>query len=329
MSALGGLVDLSLFATSPTNDRHFAPSNNSPSEGIYRQVPCYRSQRELNHSLPRSFAMKPLPPLPPRGLCKRREMRRHDANSRCILMRLKRAAVDDRQRSEALTLQQRRNVTATPQLTLSVPPRSGREESNPRPSMIWMPEEQMWLTQDRDNQDRDNQDRDNQNNGPCFWAYPPPPPYSGHHYSRSEPSPDSDHHFDLSPRSPVRNQFLSLMESSGQERLSSLFQEAVQTVPMMDLSHHSPRASFAPEQDWPSDTSDYQSYHSANSYPAVRTSLSEEQRIVFPQLAWEDSWEGGGRRPREEPRILFPQIAWEDSWEAVARRVTRPASAMS
>ena len=318
MSALG-LVDLSLFATSPTDDHRFAASNISPPERVFREESCYRAQRELNHSLPRNFATKPLPPLPPRGLCKRRCMRRHDANSRCILMRMKRTGSDDRT-NEGRTLQQRRNFTMTPQLTLSVPPRSTGDETEPRPTMIWMPDEQMWLTQDRMDG----------NPNPYVWAYPPPPPNAGHHYSRSEPSPDSSRHFDLSPLSPVRSQFLSLMESPDRERLSPLFQEAVQTVPMMDLSPLSPRAStsLATEPEWPSDTSDYQSYQTAHSFQA-KSSLTEEPRIVFPQLAWEDSWGAEGRRVREEPRVLFPQLAWEGSWEAVARRVTRPASAMS
>lgn len=324
MSATEGLFDLSLFATSPTDDRRFTLPNDPPAEPIYREVPSWRSQRERSCPLPRSFAMKPLPSLPPRRLCRRRSARgRHDVNSRCILMRIKKIRLDDRTGNESPTIQQRRNANTTPQLTLSVPPPPAREErveSAPRPTMIWMPEEQMWLIQDEGDR----------NAPPYHWNYVPPPGQPEHRYTRSEPSPDSNAHFDLSPFSPVRNQFLSLMESSGRprlsdrERLNPLFQEAVQTVPWTDVSPLSPRPSFEMDQDWLTDTSEYQSYHTATVSLTV-----EEPQIVFPQLAWEGAWEGERRRVAEEPQIVFPQLAWESSWEGMARRVTRPASAMN
>lgn len=322
-----GLVDLSLFATSPNDDRHFARPNDLPT---YHEVPVYRSHRERSHPLPRSFAMKPLPPLPPRRMCRRRPARgRHDVNSRCILMRMKRIKLDDRTGNENPTIQQRRNVITTPQLTLSVPPppareerlaRAERAERVPRTAMIWMPEEQMWLIQD---------DVDS-NHPPYYWNYPAPPDQPDHHYARSEPSPDSNAQFDLSPYSPVRTQFLSLMESSSRprlsdrERLNPLFQEAVQSVPLMDLSRLSPEPSSEMDQDWLSSSSEYQSYHTASNSLTV-----EEPQIVFPQLALGDAWEGERRRVVDEPQIVLPQLAWESSWEFVARQVTRPASAMN
>ena len=329
MSGTEGLVDLSLFATSPTDDRHFAPPNDPPAEPIYRGVPCYRSQRERNGHLPRSFAMKPLPPLPPRRTCRRRPARgRHDVSSRCILMRIKKIRLDDSTGNESPTIQQRRNANMTPQLPLSVPPPPAREERlervesaerAPRPAMVWLPEEQMWLIQDEADNDAP----------PYYWDHTPPPGQPEHRYTRSEPSPDSNTHFDLSPFSPVRNQFLSLMESSGRprlsdrERLNPLFQEAVQTIPMTDISPLSPQPSSEMDQDWISNDSEYQSYHTAAGSLAV-----EEPRIVFPQLAWENAWEGERGRAAEEPPIMLPQLAWESSWEGVARRVTRPASAL-
>lgn len=268
--------------------------------------------------------MKPLPPLPPRRMCRRRPARgRHDVNSRCILMRIKRSRLDEPTGNESPTIQQRRNANTTPQLTLSVPPppaqavRLERAESTARPTMIWMPEEQMWLVQEEGDG----------NPPPSYWDHTPRPGQPEHRYTRSEPSPDSNAHFDLSPLSPVRNQFLSLMESSGRQRLSDrerlnpLFQEAVQTVPWTDFLPLSPRSSSEMDQDWLSNTSEYQSYHTAAGSLAV-----EEPRIVFPQLAWGDAWEGE-RRAVDEPPIVIPQLAWESSWEA--RRVTRPASAMN
>ncbi|MCJ1462290.1 hypothetical protein MMC07_000890 [Pseudocyphellaria aurata] len=324
-----GLVDLSLFATSPNDGRHLARPDDLLT---YREVPVYRSHRERSHPLPRSFAMKPLPPLPPRRMCTRRPVRgRHDVNSRCILMRMKRAKRDERTGNENPTIQERRNLT-TPQLTLSVPPPAAREESSaradrvergPRSSMIWMPEEQMWLIQD-------NVDS---NAPPYYWDYTAPPGQPERRYARSEPSPDFNAHFDVSPDSPVRSQFLSLMESSSRprlsdrERLNPLFQEAVQTVPLTDLSPLSPLSrepSSVMDHDWLSNSSEYQSYHTASNSLTV-----EEPQIVFPQLAWVDAWEGERRRVVDEPQIVFPQLAWGSSWEGVARRVTRPASAMS
>lgn len=324
MSGIEGLVDLSLFATSPTDDRHFALPHDPPqAEPIYREVPCYRSQRERNGHLPRSFAMKPLPPLPARRLCRRRPARgRHDVGSRCILMRIKKSRLDDGTGNESPTIQQRRNAHPTPQLTLSVPPppaqaqRAERAESAeraPRPTMVWLPEEQMWLIQDAADEVP-----------PYYWDHTPPPGQNQHRYTRSEPSPDSHTHFDLSPTSPVRNQFLSLMESSGRprlsdrERLNPLFQQAVQTVPMTDISPLSP-----PPSSWLSNESEYQSYHTA-----AGSLAAEEPPIVFPQLAWENAWEGDRGRLAEESPIVFPQLAWENSWECVVRRVERPASAL-
>lgn len=336
MSGTEGLVDLSLFATSPTDDRHFAPSNAPPTEHVYGGVPCSRSRREGSCPLPRSFAMKPLPPLPPRRTCRRRPARgRHDVNSRCILMRIKRIRLDDSPGHESPTIQQRRNTNTTPQLTLSVPPplregnldraeRAERAERTERPTMIWMPEEQMWLVQDEDDS----------NPPPYYWNHTFPASQPEHRYTRSEPSPDSNAHFDLSPFSPfspVRSQFLSLMESSrhqrpsDRERLNPLFQEAVHTVPLTDISPLSPRPSSETDQDWQSNTSEYQSYHTATGSFTV-----EEPPIVFPQLAWENAWEGPGRRRvAEEPQIVFPQLAWGSSWESAAWPVTRPASAMN
>lgn len=176
----------------------------------------------------------------------------------------------------------------------------------------------MWLIQDEADRDAP----------PSYWDHTFPPGQSQHRYTRSEPSPDSNDHFDWSPFSPVRNQFLSLMEWSGRptlsdrERLNPLFQEAVQTVPWTDISPLSPRPPSDMDHDWVSDNSEYQSYHTAAG------SLTVEEPIVFPQLAWEDAWEGDRRRVAEE-QIVFPQLAWESSWEGVARRVTRPASAMN
>lgn len=347
-----GLVDLSLFATSPADDRHFAVLNSPP------PARNHRSQRDLSCPPSRTRATKPLPPLPMGRLCRKSPIRgRQDANSRCILMRIKRMRIDDRPRVTSPTIQQRRNTTPTPQLTLTVPPRRRnltatpqltlsrppREEIEPGSSMVWMPDEQMWLIRTEPNREATD---------PC-WGYSSPPARSPHRYTRSEPIPDSNSHLDLSPFSPIRNQFLSLIDSSDQGRLTPLFQEAVQTVPLTDISLASASlcgSNFEMEPDLPSDGSEYESYHTANSYRIFHSPTPEEPRIVFPQLAWESSWEGFDAE--EEPMLVSPRaewdgttevgspenvsppsasspLVWERSWEAMGARLARPASALN
>lgn len=322
-----GLVDLSLFATSPADDRHFAVLNETPPERNYR------SQRELSCPPSRRAAMKPLPTAPMGRLCKRSAIRgRHDANSRCILERIKRMRVADHAGVTSPTIQQRRSATttppltltvpasrldatATPQVTLSGPPLLTRDGRHSRPAMVWMPDEQMWLIQTDREQDVNH----------YFWGLHSTANQPAIRYTRSEPSPDSNTHFDLSPLSPVRSQFLSLIETSDQGRLTPLFQEAVQTVPLTDISppampafasesnvSASPSPAPSPpasnrdmdEASWPDDSSEYQSYHTASSFRMIRSSSDDEPRIVFPQLAWENSWEGTDLPDEGEDRML-------------------------
>lgn len=322
-----GLVDLSLFATSPADDRHFAVLRETPPERNYR------SQRELSCPPSRRAAMKPLPAVPTRRLCKRSAIRgQHDANSRCILERIKRIRVADHVGVTSQTIQQRRSATitppltlnvsasrldatATPQVTLSGSPLVTRDGRHSRPALVWMPNEQMWLVQSERPQDVNH----------YFWGLRSPPNQPAIRYTRSEPSPDSNTHLDLSPLSPVRSQFLSLIETSDQGRLTPLFQEAVQTVPLTDISSVAMPA-FVPASDisvsrpplpsppasnretveasWPDDSSEYESYHSASSYRMTRSSSHDEPRIVFPQLAWQSSWEGTDLPDEGEDRML-------------------------
>lgn len=321
-----GLVDLSLFATSPADDRHFAVLNETPPERNYR------SQRE--HSCPpsRRAAMKPLPAVPTGRLCKRSAIRgRHDANSRCILERIKRIRVADHAGVTSPTIQQRRSATTTPPLTLNVPAsrldataipqvtlsgpplvtRAGRPSGS---ELVWMPDQEMWLIQSEREQDVNH----------YFWGLHSPPNQPAIRYTRSEPSPNSNTHFDLSPLSPVRSQFLTLIEPSDQGRPTPLFQEAVRTVPLTDISpaavsafvsasnvsaFPSPPPSPPPsnrernEASWPDDSSEYESYHTASSFRMIRSSSHDEPRIVFPQLAWESSWEGTDLPDESEDRI--------------------------
>lgn len=318
-------MDLSLFATSPSDGRQFATSYMSPTDHRTQDVSCYGAQRRLNVSQERNHVMKSLPPLPRRRLCRRRPpTRRSEPASHCILDRLKRARTHHPCGEHCPTLQQRRHHAATPMLTLSIPApshegRGARRERVPRPTMIWMPDEQMWLVQDPAHLNSH------------FHSYVPPPRYSGYRYTRSEPSPEPSALFDLPPLSPVqyqsvehdeppdeiRNQFLRLMRPDEDERLSSLFQEAIQSVPpMTDTSPSTPHPTPVIDEDWEHrlsrgneedssiETSTYESYHTA--YASAR----EDTRSIRSQV----SPDALSRFPGEESRSIYTQISRETPW---------------
>lgn len=319
-------MDLSLFATSPSDGRPFATSYMSPTHHGTQDVSCYGAQRRLNFSQERNYMMKTLPPLPRKRLCRRRpQPRRSEAASQCILDRLKKARTHPCSEQRP-TLQQRRNQTVTPTLTLSLPAsslegRGIRRERVPRPTMIWMPDEQMWLVQDPAHLSSNSHLR----------SYDPPPRYSGYRYTRSEPSPEPSALFDLPPLSParyqsteheeppdaIRDQFLRLMRPDEDERLSSLFQEAIQSVPpMTDTSPSTPhptdimdedqehRPSRSVEEDSSIETSTYDSYHTAHASPG------EDTRSIRSQISPDTL----SHYPGEESRSIYTQISRETPW---------------
>ncbi|KAI4251930.1 MAG: hypothetical protein LQ352_004581 [Teloschistes flavicans] len=286
MAHYGGLVDLSLFATSPTDDHQFAVDDlaidvPSTRERIFRARAGDVASTRYAHPLPRSYTMKPLPPLPSRKLCRTRGSGgRPDFTSRCILTRMKRAREDDQAFSQAVTIQQRRSgptVTA-PQLTLSLP--SIPTPSHPRrtaSAMIWMPEEQMWLTADEITDQWHDHPLQHRSTDPThqnsayientFQYYQP-------EYPRSEPSPGPYAYYDLSPpESPIMSQLRTLLvEPRDEERLSPLFQAAVQTVPMIEMASLYSQHLYEPDESEPepdhgeggdSERSRQQSFHSA------------------------------------------------------------------
>lgn len=139
------------------------------------------------------------------------------------------------------SLLQRRIAHVTPQLTLSVPNESPRpsnsdshqDHSNPSP-MVWMPDEQMWLVVGEAEQ-RSAHDTE--------AAYPTPPAYTPRAGARSEPSSRVTSQWDLTPpQTPIQSQLQSLLQprdeelpqSRDEERLSPLFHEAMNSVPMTD-----------------------------------------------------------------------------------------------
>ncbi|MCJ1336568.1 hypothetical protein MMC09_001844 [Bachmanniomyces sp. S44760] len=258
----GELVDLSLFATSPTFDDHFSISESPPqpsppylespwtviaprsayNEDLIRQqhMSCYREMsRSRSHE---TSAMKPLPPVPQRRLFRGRSDPRHDdPRYRCILNRMKRlGSGGEREPQTQTTIRERRNVTS-PQLALSAPQQTTAAPASARTAlpMIWLPDEQVWLVADETNPQ-----------APHPSMYPPPPEYSPPRYARSEPSPrrtsadvsHPDNEVKEDDQSQVRSQFATLIprketsptnhRMTGDERMSPLFQEAIAAVSM-------------------------------------------------------------------------------------------------
>ena len=357
MAGVGALVDLSLFATSPSDSRQFATSHISPTLRGPPDVSCYSAQRQLNFGQERNFTMKSLPPLPRKRLCQRRpHTRRSETESHCILDRLKRGRVHCACCGQRPTLQQRRNNSTVPALTLSIPTPSHegqgpRRERAPRPTMIWMPDEQMWLVPEYAHFYSSSRVR----------SSIPPPNRAGYRYTRSEPSSEPSALFDLPPLSPthqepssyeeppdeIRNQFLRLMRPDEDERLSSLFQEAIQSVPpMTDSSPPTPHPAYAIDEPWMyqhpqhhdedsgTETSAYDSYHTAHASPgedrrSIRSQVSRETPSVYPrhdsggiysQISRENPWDHAGdygftaHSLEGEPRSVVSQLTQENSW---------------
>lgn len=263
------LFDLSLFAESPAFDRHFTvphiplPSQQDHGENHYQT-------RSRSYTVSNDYTNKPLPPLPRRRTCPRPRIsgqRGCEVDSRCILKRIQRIGSNEQPNSQPDTLLQRRNPTSPPQLTLSVPQANQRGRT-PASAMVWMPDEQMWLVAGEVEQDI------NARNYPSPPPAYTPPSYTPVYFTRSEPSPTIAPPFDLTPPlTPIQHQLQSLIQPPTQrdeERLSPLFQEAMNSVPMMD-----------PEALIPSQLT-------LDTNLAIERSLSEE--YLRPQSAMERSF---------------------------------------
>lgn len=286
------LVDLSLFAESPTSDWRFPASDLSPNYTNYDQsvnqsfpsprwglqlqrctgtnlpTEFYCPQQRIIHTpqpqntchtryhdpaeqrmfqpLPRSYTLKPLPPLPPKKLCKPRTSKaRSEMQSRCILQRLKKARSADLKTERRGSLQQRRNLQSTPQLTLNVPSASRHRA----PEMVWLPDDQIWLVMDE--HERGRAPSPPQYSAPSFRPQPSPSIYS---YPDTTPplTPDVSQarnpFINADGLSPIQSQFRSLIID--EERRSPLFQEATSTVPDIDSTIEA-ILSQASEDDWP------------------------------------------------------------------------------
>ena len=336
MASREELVDLSLFAESPTNDWRFAssevPSHNTDLDSIVSSnfppflqnlqsesytdsyvspslfSPIQRSAASdrptLRHTsyerryydppdepvvrpLPRSYQLKPLPPLPPKKLCRRRPSRgRHETQSRCILQRLKKTRSEDLTTDRKGSIQQRRNLQSAPQLTLTVPGPAQRSH-RPANEMIWLPNEQMWLVM--------NQQEQNLNLSPPQYSCPPfrPQPSPSIYIHMETPNPlthdaaqSRNAFIDGNGLSPIQSQFRSLIVD--EERRSPLFQEATQTIPDIDSTIEAIMSSGS-DDDWP--VYDPAMYESATAEtlspetpPSRKFSFSDTETVYDPAV---------------------------------------------
>lgn len=331
------LFDLSLFAESPAYDRHFTvpdvPLPREQHRGESPQQPRFRS-----HTVSNDYVNKPLPPLPRRRVCSRSRIsgsRGCEVDSRCILKRIQRIGSDEQRAGQARTLLRRRNPTSPPQLTLSVP-QAHPWDRDPASAMVWMPDEQMWLTAGEVEREMNAHD----------YSSPPaytPPSYIPRAFTRSEPSPSIPPPFDHTPpMTPIQRQLHSLIQpptERDEERLSPLFQEAMNSVPMMDLddlfpdqltldtdlaierslSERSPRPQSAVERSF----SDVSPELAACVSVPVR-SVSAGSRI---SQARSDASDTRSFYTAKSVNLSQP-ASLASRWAVLARRVARPEAAM-
>ena len=219
------LVDLSLFSLSPADDRHFVVHDPEFNDDQNRQ------QREYSRPIQENLTNKPWTRRPQRRLCHGASIARTgDEDSPCILARIRRTVTPPTiNRDRDNTLLQRRNPSSVPRLTLSVPQSSPRHR-HAASAMTWMPDEQMWLIENEVPRDV----LAAQTTYPSPPAYSPPrnPPLDR---SRSVPTSRIPPLYDLTPPlTPIQAQLQTLIQRPGEDRLSPLFQEAMNSVPMTD-----------------------------------------------------------------------------------------------
>lgn len=358
MAATEELVDLSLFATSPTFDGNF----NSPD--VWEQQYSLHSDapplRNYSRPLPRDYSSKPLPPLPRRRKCPTPRCptpKRSDTESHCIIKKITRTRSNDQVSTQNTESNQRRNLTSptpqlgfsayqentllqrrnltgpAPQLTLSAPQSNSRGLSTAS-AMVWMPEEQMWLISG--DLQRDVISSHEPDAAPPAYT----PAYTPRNFTRSEPSPTIRSQHDLTPPlTLVQVQLERLLEQHrreplpqppsvlrDEERLSPLFQEAMNSVPMTDPADLNPPSCF-------SDSAKRERPRTANN-PALRPQNSTAAEMRSRSLSV-GSQAAHSRNVSSSTRSFYSAVEDFDkdgksttrSWAGLARKIARPASA--
>lgn len=193
------------------------------------------------------------------------------------------------------SLLQRRNTPATPQLTLSIPhesPKPSVASKSQQPHhaaspMVWMPDEQMWLIVGEAEQ-RTAQATPS--------AYPTPPAYTPRAFARSEPSSRVTSQWNLTPpQTPIQSQLQSLLQPRDEERLSPLFQEAMNSVPMTDHFDLPPPPSYEGTVRRSPPTQQFRPHTSASEHFLASDPQSSSSASPFVVQRAQTT---GGQRPR-------------------------------
>ncbi len=358
MAGTEELVDLSLFATSPTFDHHFAlPDVPGQQQNFQTDAPPLRN---FSRPLPRDYSSKPLPPLPRRRMCPTPRCptpKRCDTESHCIINKIKRARSNEQAPTQDTNLRQRRSLTSptpqvgfsayqentllqrrnptspAPQLTLSAPQSNSRSLSTAS-AMVWMPEEQMWLITGE--MQRDVISSHEPDAAPPVYT----PSYTPRNFTRSEPSPTIRSPHDLTPpMTPVQVQLERLLEQQqreplpqppsilrDEERFSPLFQEAMNSVPMMDPADLAPSSVFSN----PAGKERPRTANSSALRPQNSTTMDLRSRSlsVDSQIAHSRNISSSTASFRSAVEDLNNDASSATrSWTGLARRIARPASA--
>lgn len=243
------LVDLSLFSYSPTSDHYLSlraanshnrdiSSTDSPSRGTHRS----RGQRDAAAQTSprptrRQAVHKPLPRPPPRVICGSFSVpRERDLGTSCLFNRVKRKRKDMSSGPSNARLPQRRNVATPPRLLLTSSQLNSRNESS---ELVWMPEEQMWLVVGEGERESGTTSAFPREQVIQWQA-------SALARARSEPAVTNRHSRSLIPLplpTQVRAQHYE-EEERDEERLSPLFHEAMNSVPMEDTYEPPPPPSY-------------------------------------------------------------------------------------
>lgn len=324
------LVDLSLFSLSPADDRHFAVHDPEANDDHNRQ------QGEHSRHIQGNLTNKPWTRRPQRKFCAGASIARTwDEDSSCILARIRRTVTPPTiHRDRDNTLLQRRNPSSVPRLTLSVPQSSPRHRHTAS-AMTWMPDEQMWLIENEVQRDV----------LAAQTAYPSPPAYSPPRNppldrTRSMPSSSIPPFFDLTPPlTPIQAQLQTLIQRPGEDRLSPLFQEAMNSVPMTDSmgldqpsSNQSPIDNFTVQRAQPTDESSPQSLSQrapeAWQIPARSRSASVATRgsRVVSDSSSSRSFHSARESLSED--LTEPTISAR-RWHDLARKIARTTSSTS
>ena len=324
------LVDLSLFSLPPADDRHFSVREAEVSDDNTRPW------REYRHFGQDNVANKHLPRLPQRRLCPGVSVRRNwEEDSSCILARIRRTVTPPTiNRDRDNTLLQRRNPSSVPHLTLSVPQSTPRHRHTAS-AMIWMPNEQMWLIEHEE--DRATFPAQTPYASPPAYSPPRNPPLDR---SRSMPASIIPPLFDLTPPlTPIQSQLQTLIQPPGQDRMSPLFQEAMNSVPMTDcMDLDEPAIDPSPSQDIKIQRA-HTTYESSSQrlsslipdgwQPPVRSrSASVTTRNSRAISDSSDSRSFYSARESLVEDLTEPEIS-AGRWQSLARRVARSASSTS